>query len=43
MALQFYIVHMYGDYAMLQVDVDHAISDDSIHDLLGCIVVERFI
>jgi hypothetical protein len=34
---------MYGDYAMLQVDFDHTISDDSIHDLLGCIVVERFI
>jgi hypothetical protein len=34
---------MYGDYAMVQIDVDHAISDDSIHDILDCIVVMRFI
>jgi hypothetical protein len=41
MALRFYlsyIVYMHGDYAMVQVDVNHAIGDDSIHDLLDCIV-----
>jgi hypothetical protein len=41
--LRFYIVYMYGDYAMFRVDVDHAIGDDSIHDRLDCIVVKRFI
>ena len=41
--LQFYIVYMYGDYVMFQVDVDHVIGDDSIHDRLDCIVVKRFI
>jgi hypothetical protein len=29
-----------GDYAMVWVDVDHAISDDSIHDHLDSIVVK---
>jgi hypothetical protein len=43
MALRFYIVYMYDDYAMVWVDVDHAIGDDSIHDHLDCIVVKRFI
>jgi hypothetical protein len=41
MALRFYlsyIVYMHGDYAMVQVDVNRAIGDDSIHDLLDCIV-----
>ena len=41
MALRFYlsyIVYMHGDYAMVQVDVNHAIGNDSIHDLLDCIV-----
>ena len=41
--LRFYIVYMYGDYAMFWVDFDHAIVDDSIHDHLDCIVVKRFI
>jgi hypothetical protein len=33
-----YIVDMHGDYAMVQVDVDHAIGDNSIHGLLDHIV-----
>ena len=41
--LQFYIVYMYGDYAMFRVDVDHAIGDDSIHYPLDRIVVKQFI
>jgi hypothetical protein len=41
--LRFYIVYMYGDYAMFQVDVDHTIGDDYIHDHLDCIVFKRFI
>ena len=37
MALRFYlsyIVYMHGDYAMVQVDVDHAIGNNMIHGLL---------
>ena len=41
MAMRFclsYIVDMHGDYAMVQVDVDRAIGNNSIHGLLDHIV-----
>jgi hypothetical protein len=45
MAMRFYlsyIVDMHGDYAMVQVDVDRAIGDNSIHGLLDHIVDRQY-